>query len=689
MTTSLERLRARAAELLERVDRAPTSEDSEARLAEETALLQTELALQQDELTESHRRLDALHVHYQRLFERAPIGFVRLSSTFVIQDINVAARQLLGVDTSWRQLALVFTAFLPAASLVSFSELTRGDGGAARIAITSARGEALADVRTVPWTGNELGWLVVLDDVTELSEARARQHEAEERLSQVVYRMSDGLVVVDATTGLVHEHNEAFAALVGRPGEVLAGHSHDAFFVPALRAVQTVALRQCLKEGRRPARISYVGQKGDVRVTEVTVGALKEQGRPLEFFVVRDVTQQLRAEEEHRQVESRLAETQKLEALGLLAAGVAHDMNNLLMAVLAATELPPSAESLADLRAAALRGRELTERLLAVSRRRPLREEPFDLLAVAAEVVSLARRTFRREIEVTFTRPPGTWIVQGDPGQWHQALLNLVINARDAVTTRGHIDVVAEIKDGAHTLEVRDDGVGMTTEVQRRAFEPFFTTKGEGSGTGLGLSHVRAIVSSHGGTIALASAPGKGTIVRLGVRALEGNTSQLKRLSVLPSSPPKERQSVLAVDDEPFVLRATMRLLERQGYDVTLATSAEEAMKLVEAKTFDLVVTDLSMPRITGDHLARAVRCRAPSTPVVVMTGLAEDKDVDALRAMGVSAVLNKPFRLDEIEGLLASLEPPQPPPAEMDWCGALSTSCSRAESCPFRRAER
>jgi PAS domain S-box-containing protein len=677
-----ERLRDRARELLARKPSDETPEQRAERLVEEALLLHTELAIQRDELVESHRRLEALHVHYQRLFEAAPVGFIRISSKHVIEDINEAGRTLLGLEVTWNRLHTVpFTAFLPAAAMGTWNELTRADGGLARTTLVAKHGAVVVDLRTVPWAAEDGGWLVVIEDVTEIAGAHARQQEAEERLGRVVRQMSDGLVVIDVATGLIEEHNEAFSAMLGWAGHSLVGMAHESFFVERLRGVQLAALRHTSTDGG-PIRIRYAHVDGEERTTEVTAGVAHSGGKEVEYLLVRDVTARLRAEERQRMVEAKLSEVQKLEALGLLAAGVAHDMNNLLTAVLAATELPPTEESLADLRAAALRGRELTERLLAVSRRKPLRSEPFDVLAVVEEVVTLARRTFRRDITVELARPDGRWLVTGDSGQWHQALLNLLINARDAITRSGHIRVIAEERDGSRFLRVQDDGMGMTADVMRRAFEPFFTTKSDEKGTGLGLAHVRAVVAAHGGTTSLESRPGAGTTVTLGI---------LTEADAPVAAPPDAQRAataqeptvrkVLVVDDEPFVRRATARLLERLGWRPTTVESVTQAMATLENETFDLVLTDQSMPTYTGDQLCRAVRCRWPNTPVVVMTGLADDRDVETLKAIGVNAVLGKPFRSEELQRMLDHLEP-SPPCERREFCDLPVSLCPKRAEC-------
>ncbi|MFO0546734.1 MAG: response regulator [Polyangiaceae bacterium] len=687
MTFSAEHLRKRAAALLEETrDGRSVSEDHVARLVEETLMLQTELAIQQDELTESHRRLETLTEHYQQLFESAPIGFVRISDSSNVEDINVAARVLLGVDVRWRLMApLLFTTFLPATSLQSWRELTRSSGGLTRTAIIGARGTFLADVRTVPWRGPGDGWLVVIADVSEVSEARARQLEAEERFGQIVQQMTDGLVVIDSTTGLIAEHNEAFSTILGRGGESLVGHAHEDFFSAELRAIQVVMLKQALRERRSHATIRYDHVDGDARVTDVTIGAVQSGVGGLEYLVVRDITARHRAEEERRRVEARIAETQKLEALGLLAAGVAHDMNNLLTAVLAATEIPPTEETLSDLRAVALRGRELTERLLAVSRRKPLRIEAFDLLGVVDEVIGLARRTFPREIAIDFDRPLDGWNIEGDPGQWHQALLNLLINARDAIAGQGRILVSTDAASGKRALLVQDTGTGMAPEVLRRAFEPFFSTKAEGRGTGLGLAHVRAVATAHGGSVTLDSVPGRGTTVRLGIKTVATAVVRTKSVAPPVASADAPTRTVLVVDDEPFVSKATARLLSRLGWTPTIASSVSEALQALETQTFDLVVTDRSMPELTGDQLCRAIRCRWPSLPVAIMTGLADDQSVTMLRQMGAFAVLGKPFRMDELFALLESARDAGPVPTDLVSCDLPEHVCPCKTGCTRR----
>lgn len=625
-------------------------------LVDDAVALQTELSVQRDELASSYRRLQEMEDHYRRLFEVAPTGFVRISKTQRIEEANLVARLLLGIDARTSLLgSRLVTSYIAASSLRAWNDLLGRDEGTARLSIYGVHGPIVADVRTVPWHEPDGGWLVMIDDVTELSEARARQALAEARFAQVVERMSDGLVLVNVMTGLIASHNEGFAALVGRSRESLVGVLHESLFAAAVRGVQTALLRQAHDGARRSVRLRYGHPDGD-RMTEATLGLVEEGSETFEVLLVRDVTDKLRAEAERREVESRLIETQKLEALGLLAAGIAHDMNNLLAAVLTSAEVPPTEESMADLRAAALRGRDLTERLLAVSRRKPLRQEAFDLLAVAEEVVTLARHTFRREITIVFERPKESWSLEGDPGQWHQALLNLLINARDAIPESGTITISAEHRGDSYALVVRDTGAGMPEDVARRAFEPFFTTKGEGKGTGLGLAHVRAVVAAHGGATTIDSTPGKGTAIRLEVKVSHGPVEAAAPPAKLTQTPPRSGLRALVVDDEETIARAAKRLLERGDFCVTSVTSAREALALLEREAFDVVLTDRSMPEMNGEQLCREVSARWPLVPLVVMTGLADDADIKMLRGLGVRAVVHKPFRRDELFAALRAV---------------------------------
>jgi signal transduction histidine kinase len=372
------------------------------------------------------------------------------------------------------------------------------------------------------------------------------------------------------------------------------------------------------------------------------------------------LTEIRRREETQRQ----LVAAQRRDALALLAGGLAHDFNNLLTVVYAAfeqaeLEVRPSgraAEALALGRTAAESTAALTRQLLAYSRGDPHGKLATDLGPLLRQTAGLIRRLLPSNVELRVQAPHALPLVVCAPTQIQQVLLNLAINARDAMPDGGRIDVIARADDGAVELRVSDTGTGIDPSIVDRVFEPLFTTKEPGKGTGLGLSVVAAVVTDHGGTISVRSPPGEGATfeVRLPLAPPDA-----KREAPAPGPRAEATRRVLVVDDEEGVRMVAARALKARGFEVALAASADEATLAIAAGGApDLVVTDLSMPGTSGDDFARATLASHPTVRVLVVSGYA-DVELGDLVATGRAQVLVKPFTgrtlTEAVEALLAA----------------------------------
>lgn len=372
----------------------------------------------------------------------------------------------------------------------------------------------------------------------------------------------------------------------------------------------------------------------------------------------------------------QLIERQKIEALGRLCAGIAHDLNNYFGAVLGAvdyldgspTDLPLAdrgvRECLDDVRAATQRGADLTRRLLSFARRGGEEHAPLEMARLIADAVELARRTFDRSISIE-TKIAPSLTVRGDAGRLHQVLMNLLVNARDAMPRGGAIDVVAEsitLPDGtAHAvrLVVADAGVGMDEATRARMFEPFFTTKSPEKGTGLGLAIVLDVVSSHGGTIACDSAPGAGTRFTITLPSASPGPRLDARTPIgfapVPS-PVKRSVTVLVVDDEEIVRRSMRRLIEREGHTVLEAGNGRRAIEAVQAEpAIALVLMDLDMPEVDGERACREIAALRPGLPVLILSGLCDQIRRQRLERLGARAVLHKPCDVGTLSRAIAA----------------------------------
>jgi signal transduction histidine kinase/CheY-like chemotaxis protein len=380
------------------------------------------------------------------------------------------------------------------------------------------------------------------------------------------------------------------------------------------------------------------------------------------------------AESAAHAAEEQLRQAQKMDAVGQLAGGIAHDFNNLLTGILGHAavlldESPPGSdahEAAATIAAAARRAAELTRQLLQFSRRRPLAAVPFDAHEVLAQVIRLLGRTLDPRIRLDQRLAAPRAVVTGDPGQLEQAVLNLAVNARDAMPEGGVLRFETEVvrRDdawaarhsgavpGEHlAIRVADTGHGITPAVRERMFEPFFTTKAPGSGTGLGLASVYAIARAHGGGVDVESEPGRGARFTLSVLLAPEGVSARRDATGPGSGPAAGAGRVLVVDDDPVPRGATSALLRAAGYEVLETGSGEEGLRRFEAQPAAVraVVLDVAMPGMDGVSCFEALRRVAPDVPVLFVSGHARDARAEALAARGEAGFLAKPFDREEL----------------------------------------
>ena len=388
---------------------------------------------------------------------------------------------------------------------------------------------------------------------------------------------------------------------------------------------------------------------------------------PIAGFLV--VRRERLAQQEQRRLERQLGESQKMEAIGKLAGGVAHDFNNMLTAILGyasmiAEDAPPKSglqQQATQIRRAAESAATLTQKLLAFSRRQVLQTNVFDFAAMLDSLVLLIRRVIPENITVTTHADPELWPILADPVQMEQSIVNLAINARDAMPNGGTLQITArnaprahgeprpegEVKPGEYVqITVTDTGVGMDDATRARMFEPFFTTKPQGQGTGLGLSTVYGFVRQCGGHIGVTSTPGRGTSIELllpRARALaEAGESTPPPLRSDPGEP--GRETVLVVEDEEAVRQLAVESLQRQGYRVLESSSGEEAIKVAARYdgTIHLLLTDVVMPGIKGPELASQLRALRPGVRVLLMSGYAAD--IVTGDDLNDASLVSKPF---------------------------------------------
>jgi PAS domain S-box-containing protein len=403
------------------------------------------------------------------------------------------------------------------------------------------------------------------------------------------------------------------------------------------------------------------------------------------YGATQDITERKRDEEEKRKLQEQLFQAQKLEAIGTLAGGIAHDFNNILTIILVFSELlkeavladPVAQDNLEEIYKAGNRAKELVQQLLAFSRPEQQARRPVDLHVVVVESLRLLRAVLPTTIAIRSSLASSGAVVLANATQLHQVLMNLGVNALHAMQdTGGVLEVRLEptivtrafarshpsLTPGAYCqLTVRDTGCGMTSEIRARIFDPFFTTKPVGEGSGLGLSVIHGIVSSYGGTVTVDSTPGQGTTF---VVYLPQSTEAVA--SPVPVAlPPRSKPGrvILFVDDEQAVAQMAHQMLKHLGYEAVVTTSSHEALDTFRHRPghFDVVVTDQTMPGLTGDQLARELLALRPELPIILCTGFSPTLTEEKAKALGIRAYLRKPLSTAELgralEDIFASRE--------------------------------
>jgi two-component system, cell cycle sensor histidine kinase and response regulator CckA len=363
---------------------------------------------------------------------------------------------------------------------------------------------------------------------------------------------------------------------------------------------------------------------------------------------------------ERKKLEAQLLHSQRMESVGTLAGGVAHDLNNILTPMLMAGTVlkekltdPVDRALMMQMEAGAKRGAAIVRQLLAFSRDLPQTRVAVDVVRQIEEMMEVMRGTFPREIKLVARLPAGLWPVTADPIQLHQVIMNLCINARDAMPNGGTLTLTAEniipgsggLKDRSVRITVSDTGHGIPPENLGRIFDPFFTTKGVGKGTGLGLSTVHGIMKSHGGSIMVTSELNRGASFHATLPA--SATAPLPPAVAVEITPKEPRKPViLVVDDEELVLSVTTRILERNGYEVVPASGGKDALKRMTelSGSVDLVITDMMMPDMDGQTLVPKLREGRPNLKIIGVSGLDFDLRKEKMRAIGFSEMLRKPY---------------------------------------------
>ncbi|WP_029617953.1 hybrid sensor histidine kinase/response regulator [Pseudorhizobium marinum] len=520
-------------------------------------------------------------------------------------------------------------------------------------------------------SGGILGFAKVTRDLTERKAAELQLRDSEQQFQLLVQGVSDYAIYMLDPDGYITSWNSGARRIKGYESSEVVGSHFSRFYVEEDRAAGQP--EKGLEIARREGRFEKEGirqRKDGTRFwAHVIIDAIRDTSGNLIGFakVTRDITEKVEAQQALNQAREDLFQAQKMEAIGQLTGGIAHDFNNLLMAVLGSLEILkkklPDDPSMAPLLDNAIQGAErgvsLVQRMLTYSRKQNLNMSAVDVAQVVDGMMEFIQRAVGAEILLETRFPDRLPPVSTDPLQLETALLNLIVNARDAMPEGGRITVHADHMDesaeggtglGYVRLSVSDTGQGMDEETVQQATTPFFTTKGVGKGTGLGLSMVQGLAEQSGGRLMIESRAGEGTTISLVLPVTEAELQAEPAAEPVAQNEPDLQQgplTVLAVDDDALVLMNTSLMLEDLGHTVIEAYNGKDALDVLRSgREVDLVITDHSMPRMTGAELAEEIRVAWPSLPIVLATGYAELPAGNGRKW----PMLSKPFTQDQLE---------------------------------------
>jgi PAS domain S-box-containing protein len=528
-------------------------------------------------------------------------------------------------------------------------------------------------------SGASKEFVAIALDITEREKAVEALRDSEERTRAILETAVEGIITIDEH-GAIESLNASAGRMFGyEPGE-LVGSNVRVLMPPPFREEHDGYLRRYRETGER--RIIGIGREvvglrkgGEQFPLHISVGELRLRNRRLFTAVLRDLTQDKQSEEELRRTQRQLLQAQKLEAIGQLAGGIAHDFNNYLTVILGNVELlaPDLPEEgtprqvLGEIEKAGRQSAALTQQLLAFSRAQVLEPRVVDLNRIVSGVEAMLERILGEDIDLHFETETKLEPVLVDPSQLEQVIVNLAVNARDAMPKGGTLSLVtgdvyldeefaAEhqgIRPGRHAmLAVTDTGTGMDQGVLSQIFEPFFTTKGKDRGTGLGLSTVFGILKQSGGSISVESELERGTTFRIYLPLVEAEENP-ELLTAGPADLPRGSETILLAEDQEMVRRVTRAFLEAQGYAVVEAEDGRSALAVLEsgASHFDLLIADVIMPQMGGVELAARARDREPGLRVLLMSGYAEPALAHQGEYAPGTALLKKPFTARELLG--------------------------------------
>ena len=519
--------------------------------------------------------------------------------------------------------------------------------------------------------GDPIAFIAVTKDITEVREAKAALERSRRRFEAIFEGTADGIVIVDPESKIVIMGNRVFAEMLGYRSEEVPGLEVTAIH-PDEDRVQIDTKFEAVRKGKADVikDRAMLRKDGTIFYADLNPALIELDGKTYVITCFRDVTDRRQAEQEKREMQAQLLQAQKMEAIGRLAGGIAHDFNNLLATILGYSDLAmrkieEGDDLYEDLRRIADAGScasDLTRQLLLFSRQQPMQVSPLDINQVVSDIMRMLRRLIGEDVHITADLAPDLPRFQGDRGNLEQVLMNLVINARDAMPDGGEIAIRTETvalsaeqcaafegaEPGRHIrLSVRDQGTGMDDATLEHIFEPFFTTKDAGRGTGLGLSVVYGIVSQHGGWVDVESKPGQGSTfnVYFGVMPVDSGPGSAQ---VIPQPECRGNgERILVVEDDDQLRDLASRMLREHGYRVFGAASAGDAIEVFRREGgFDIVFSDVVLPDKTALSLANELQRIMPDVKFLFSSGYTDDKSQRAVIKERGFNFLPKPYTM-------------------------------------------
>jgi PAS domain S-box-containing protein len=602
----------------------------------------------------------------------------------LVRSWNSGARRIKQYEESeilGRSFSLFYTdedrqAGMPARALGIAASSGRFEGEGWRVRKDGSRLWASVVIDPIYQDGALIGFAKVTRDLTERRAAQEALRHSEQQFSLLVQGVTDYALYMLDPTGIITTWNAGAQRIKGyEPIEVIGQH-FSLFFEPAdaEAGMPQRSLDIAEREGRYEGQGWRVRKDGTRFLVHVVIDPIRNDAGQIIGFakITRDITDSVQAQTALKEAREALYQAQKMESIGQLTGGIAHDFNNLLTVILGSLgivkkrlgEDPKSHSLLDNAMAAAHRGSSLTQRMLAFARRQELDPKPVDVVALVRGMSQLLGSSLGPRISVETRFPLMLRPVFVDAGQLEMAIMNLMINARDAMPDGGQITVsaneavlepTAACADPFVCISVTDTGTGMEPAVLQRAMEPFFTTKGLGKGTGLGLSMIHGLAAQSGGKLVLSSEPGKGTTAQLWLPISTIVLGQGGSGAPAPDETAKASRSlkVLLVDDDPLVLLSTRAMIEDLGHQAMAAGDGAEALALIRQEhDFDLVITDQVMPGMSGSELAAQISELFPALAIVICSAFT---DTPPASAAGFSR-LPKPFSQAELARAIAQL---------------------------------